>query len=194
VSPHSYTVAQRNYLRRHKTTARRTLTAFFNSQFGTALSIEQVTSTCTRLGLKTGRSGCCTPGCVPHNKGTKGLTSGSSTSFKTGRVPPNCQPVGTEILEADGYTKVKVASPNIWKSKHVMVWEKVHGPVPEGSCVIFADGDKQNFEPDNLVAVKRPELFFLNRKALIQPDKDLTKVAVNIAKVAVRIFELTRRQ
>ena len=191
---HKYTAEQLAYLKRHETIERRWLAASFNNHFGTALTIEQIKSTCSRIGLKTGRTGCFEPGNVPYNTGTKGLKTGSCTSFKPGQMPQTWVPVGTEVVEnKDGYTKVKIADPRTWKYKHVMIWEELHGPVPKGSCIIFADGDKQNFEPDNLVAVDRRELLFLNRKALIKPDKDLTKTAVNVAKVAVRAFELNRK-
>jgi hypothetical protein len=190
-----YTDEQVAFLQRHPTMKRSRLARLFNEHFGTALTEDQIKGKCGRLGLKTGRSGCFKPGHIPYNTGTKGLKTGSSTSFKPGMMPHNWCPVGTEVIEPkDGYTKVKIAEPKTWKHKHVLIWEQKNGPLPQGSCVIFADGDRQNFEPDNLVAVERRELLYLNRKALIQSDKDLTKTAVNIAKVAVRTYELIKKQ
>jgi len=192
---HRYAAEQLAYLRRHETIERRWLAASFNNHFGTELTVEQIKSTCSRIGLKTGRTGRYEPGDLPYNTGTKGLKFGSCTSFKAGQMPHNHQPVGTEVIcKKDGYTKVKIAEPKTWRHKHVLIWEKLHGPLPKGQCVIFADSDRQNFEPDNLVAVDRRELLFLNRKALIQQDGELTKIAVNIAKVAVKAAELNRKQ
>jgi len=36
---------------------------------------------------------------------------------------------------------------------HVVAWEAVHGPLPEGWHVHHKDEDKQNNEPDNLEAM-----------------------------------------
>jgi hypothetical protein len=190
-----YTAEQVAYLRRHETIERRLLAISFNNHFGTDLTVDQIKGKCTRMGLKTGRTGCFKKGNMPYNTGTKGLKKGSSTSFKPGRMPHNWCPVGTEVVEPkDGYTKIKIAEPKTWKHKHVHLWEQKNGPVPDGSCVIFADGDRENFEDDNLVLVKRSELLFLNRKSLIQRDAELTKTGVNIAKVAIRVAEIKREQ
>ena len=71
-------------------------------------------------------------------------------------------PVGTERVSKDGYIVVKVReeaavpmSKDNWVLKHVHVYEQAHGSVPDGCSVYFADGDRRNFDPDNLVAVPR---------------------------------------
>lgn len=72
-------------------------------------------------------------------------------------------PVGTERARKDGYVFVKVAErPAVgatgdnWVLKHVQVWEQHHGrEVDRGHVVMFADGDKLNFDVDNLVLVPR---------------------------------------
>ena len=72
------------------------------------------------------------------------------------------QPVGTERVSKDGYIVIKVRlrankpmSKDNWMLKHVWAYQQAYGPVPEGHVVYFADGDKRNFEPENLVAVPR---------------------------------------
>lgn len=71
-------------------------------------------------------------------------------------------PVGTERDGGKGYVVVKVAEESFvpqgkdnWKLKHVHVWERENGPLPEGHVVMFADRDPRNFDPGNLVAVPR---------------------------------------
>lgn len=78
-------------------------------------------------------------------------------------------PVGTERVGKDGYVVVKVReratvpmSKDNWRLKHVWEYEKAHGPVPEGHVVYFADGDRRNFDPDNLVAVPRSLVGIMN--------------------------------
>lgn len=77
-------------------------------------------------------------------------------------------PVGHE-RKTKGYVLVKVAPRAVdptakdnWKLKHVAVWEREHGPVPEGHNIVFADRDRRNFAPENLVAVPRRLVALLN--------------------------------
>lgn len=80
-------------------------------------------------------------------------------------------PVGTERDTGKGYVLVKVAErPEVpgakdnWRAKHVLAWEAVHGPVPEGYDVLRADGDPANLSPDNLVAVPHRMIARLNSR------------------------------
>lgn len=84
-----------------------------------------------------------------------------------GGKPPS--PVGSERDTGRGYVLVKVAehprvpqSKDNWRMKHVLAYERAHGPVPEGCVVVFADRDHSNFSPGNLVAVPRSLLGLLN--------------------------------
>lgn len=75
--------------------------------------------------------------------------------------------VGAEILR-DGYVYVKVSNTNCyrddWKPKTVIEWERANGrPLPEGYKVMFLDGDKTNYDPDNLYAVSKANSAHLGR-------------------------------
>lgn len=88
---------------------------------------------------------------------------------------PN-KPVGSERLGKDGYIMVKVEewpdrpqTKSNWKFKHHLVWEKANGcKLPEDKVVMFADKDRRNFDPANLVAVDRKYIGQLNNPEL--PD------------------------
>jgi hypothetical protein len=96
-------------------------------------------------------------------------------------------PLGSE-RKFNGFICVKIAhNPFVWKKKHVFIWEKANGPVPKGHVVIFADGNRLNFDPDNLILVSRGELAVINRKHLIFPDADLTKTGILIAKTIMLV-------
>lgn len=95
------------------------------------------------------------------NKNTKGLTSANRTSFKHGHQPHNHVAVGTESF-VDGYWKVKIAEPNIWKWKHRLIWENNNGPIPKGHAIVFRDGNTSNFSIENLELVTRRELRLRN--------------------------------
>lgn len=90
-----------------------------------------------------------------------------ATQFKKGNKPKQYYPVGTEMAIA-GYMYVKVAdvvnAPKWmnWKLKHRMLWERVHGPIPEGYNIQFKDGNPLNITIDNLYMISREEQMKVN--------------------------------
>lgn len=52
-----------------------------------------------------------------------------------------------------------------------------------GHKVIFADGNKRNFNIDNLILVTNSEALIMNKNKLIYEDVELTKTGSLIAKV-----------
>lgn len=67
-------------------------------------------------------------------------------------------PVGT-VQRCGVSEKIRVATTGDkskdYKWRSVVVWEQAHGvSLPEGYKVAFRDGNRFNFDPDNLVAVK----------------------------------------
>lgn len=101
------------------------------------------------------------PGLVPWNKGLKGFDAGgrsAETRFKKGErrgaAAHNWVPIGSERVTEDGYLQRKITdtgySPRDWKSVHIILWEKHHGPVPPDHVVVFENGDKTKIEIDNL--------------------------------------------
>jgi hypothetical protein len=52
---------------------------------------------------------------------------------------------------------VKVAEPNVWKKRAVVVWESLHGPLPRGQVVHHHDRNSLNDEPNNLQAMTRSQ-------------------------------------
>ena len=144
-------------------------------------------------------SGCYRKGDVPWNKG-KGMSEEvkekvKGTWFKKGEIPKNHRPIGSTRVSVDGYKLIKIAEPNKWALYHRHLWEKTHGEkLSKNEVVIFADGDKSNFDIDNLVKVSRSNLLYLNNKKLIFDDPELTKTGVNVSKVAEKINELERKE
>ena len=144
-------------------------------------------------------TGCYRKGDVPWNKG-KGMSEEvkekvKKTWFKKGEIPKNHRPVGSTRITVDGYTEIKIAEPNRWALYHRHLYEEEHGEkLKKNEAVIFADGDKTNFDIDNLVKVSRANLLYLNNNDLIFDDPDLTKAGVNVSKVAEKIFDLKRKE
>ena len=168
--------------------------SMMSCKFGFDYTRHQIKGAITRNKLNTGRTGRFEKGRATWNKGTKGLTKANVTSFKKGQKPHNYKPLGSERITKDGYCEIKVSDTGRrWKSKHLVVYEKHHGKVPRGSVVIFLDGDKRNFDIDNLHLVTRNQLAMLNKNSLIQKDAELTKTAINVVDLMKKISTIEKK-
>ena len=179
-----FTAAEIEFMRTHasgRTFAE--LTELLNKVFSKSYRVNQVKCACYDRGIKTG---------VPSGF-QKGHKIGLGNKHGCDKVPHNFHPVGTEVLDKSGLVRVKVsANPPVWKYKHAVLWMQKHGEIPAGHNVIFGDGNKQNFAIENLVLVTNAELAYLNRKSLIYNDTDLTKTALALTKLTLKINEKTR--
>ncbi|CAM3776881.1 HNH endonuclease [Litorimonas haliclonae] len=155
----NYSEEELAFLRSHAKTPRRRLAELFNDAFGRNVSLENIKAKCTRMGLKTGRTGCYSKGHVSHNKGRKGWCAPGSEKgwFKKGTQPPNQRPIGSErVCPKDGYILIKIDETNPHTGhrghfvlKHRHLWEQQNGPVPEGYFLKCLDGNKLNTCPTN---------------------------------------------
>ena len=168
--------------------------SMMSCKFGFDYTHHQIKGAITRNKLNTGRTGRFEKGHATWNKGTKGLTKANVTSFKKGQKSHNYKPVGSERITKDGYCEIKVSDTGRrWRPKHVLIYEKHHGKVPKGSAVIFLDGDKRNFDIDNLYLVTRSQLAMLNKNSLIQKDAELTKTAINVVDLMKKISAMEKK-
>ena len=168
--------------------------SMMSCKFGFDYAHHQIKGAITRNKLNTGRTGRFEKGHATWNKGTKGLTKANVTSFKKGQKSHNYKPVGSERITKDGYCEIEVSDTGRrWRPKHVLIYEKHHGKVPKGSAVIFLDGDKRNFDIDNLYLVTRSQLAMLNKNSLIQKDAELTKTAINVVDLMKKISAIEKK-
>ena len=168
----------------------------FNEHFGTNFKISQVRGWCHAHHLPCGVDMKFKKGNISHNKGRKGWYAPGCEKgwFKKGNRPHNTVSVNTEVITDDGYIKVKVAEPDVWELKHRIVWQKKYGKVPEGSCLIFLNGNRQDCRIENLMLIKRSILSVLNHEKLIFEDATATKCGVTMAMIKLRISELKKRK
>jgi len=165
-----------------------------NDGHGEPLTESQLKSFIGNNHVNTGRTGRFPKGHEPYNKGKKGPQYGYlPTCFKKGQMPINHRPVGSTRINVDGYTEIKVAEPNKWRSHHVVIWEEANGAVPKGHCLIFGDGNKQNITLDNLLLITRAELAMLNKFNLIGASAELTKTGVLVADLKMKMYEKKKR-
>lgn len=195
MAPHYFTPEEKKFVKDHVNDLSNTeLTKIFNEHFRLDLTIKQIKAFKKNHKLSSGLDGRFQPGHVPFNKGKKGVGGWEPTQFKKGHRPHNYKPVGTERVNGDDYVDVKIADPNKWKGKHVLIWEEHNGPVPKGYAVIFGDGNRRNFDPANLILVSRAQLAILNKRNLIQDNAELTRTGIILADIYGKIGERKRKK
>lgn len=198
---HKFTKKQIEFIKKiAKGKDSKTITVLFNNKFNLNLKVSQIQSCKQNHGIKSEIDCRFKKGNIPANKGKKGSMSPEqykkcqATMFKKGQMPHNHRPVGSERIDTEGYTYIKVAEPNEWKLKHRLLWEKKNGPIPEKHKLIFADGNRQNICLDNLILVSYSEAFIMNQKNLFKKDKELTKSGVAVAKLLDKINKSKKEQ
>lgn len=149
-----------------------------NEKFGTDFTGGQLKAFYARNSLKSGVTGYFKKGHEAFNKGMKwddymseeAQEMARSTTFKPGNMPHNHKEMYHERVNTDGYTEIKIREkyPGEYGNKnfvlkHRLIWEQHNGPVPEGCIVTFRDGNKRNFDPDNLILISRSQNAVLNR-------------------------------
>lgn len=139
------------------------------------------------------------PGQRPWNAGLKGWNAGGrsrETQFKPGVKPSNTwRPIGAERTSKDGILYRKVADTGIkrddWKAVHVLVWEEHNGPLPDGHIVIFKDGNSENFEPENLMALTRAEN--MRRNSISRYGEDYRSAAIRLGWFKRKLNQLEKK-
>lgn len=162
------------------------LADLFNQKFNTNITSRMIKSYKANNKLNSGLTGKFRKGQTPHNKGKKMpkevYEKVKHTMFAKGNVPPNHRPVGSERISKDGYIEVKVAEPNKWRLKQRVVYEEAKGKIPEGCTIIFLDGNKRNFNIDNLRCITRSELLYLNCNGL-NNSNEITETGILMARL-----------
>lgn len=165
-----------------------------NKKFGTQLREQQIKSFVKNHGITCGRNGHFQKGLIPHNKGTKGLMKPNRTSYQKGNMPFNHVEVGSERVNTGGYIEIKTAEPNIWQLKQRHVWAQIHGSDNLPENIRFLDDNRQNCDPSNLLAVDNKVNLVLNRTGFNQLPSEIKPVAVNVAKLQVKVNTIQKEQ
>ena len=155
-----------DWIRACRDMPRRELHALFVQVFDRPdVTQAQLTALCKRRGWLTGRTGRFEPGQRPWSAGQKGLRHAGSekTWFRKGQAPHNARGPGHEsVATTDGYVWMIVAETNPYTGaatrrvmKHRWLWERANGPVPPGHALKCLDGNRQNTDPSNWIAIPR---------------------------------------
>lgn len=103
-------------------------------------------------------------------------------------------PIGSEYTKPDGMVMVKTAR-NKWMYKQRLIYEKYHKvKLKSNEYVIFLDGNRNNFNIDNLEKVDYKEASYIGafkvNNDLIIKNKEITKVLLLMAKLNNKANEL----
>ena len=191
-----FTDEMKDFIQKHyKGVLRSDLCQMLNIEFGTDIPVKTVRNYCNNHNLRNGVNTQFGGGIITHYHWAKGTCSDAlkKTQFKKGHVPHNTLPVGSTYTDRDGYVYIKIAEPDVWKQKHYLIWEKINGKVPESSCVVFLDGNKQNYDINNLMLVTRAENCILNKKRMRTGDVDLDKTAILTARLISKTCKRGKR-
>lgn len=110
------------------------------------------------------------------------------------RTPKNSKPIGTEYTKPDGMILVKVAK-NKWVYKQRLIYENYYGvKLKEDEYVIFLDGNRNNFNIDNLKLLTRREASYLGvfkyDYGIDIKDRNVIETEIAIAKTIIKTKDL----
>lgn len=203
----TYTEAELSWIKACSDLPRPEAHALFVQVFGRQdVSLSNFNALCKRKGWMTGRTG----------QFVKGERRADNPSRK-GHAPPGCekgwfkpgvrrgvatklyQPIGTERMSKCGYRERKVNDDlplqRRWRAVHLVEWEAVNGPLPEGHCLKCLDGDRLNTDPKNWEAVPRALLPRLNGRFgrdYDQAPAELKPTILAVAKLEHKVREARR--
>ena len=109
-------------------------------------------------------------------------------------------PIGSERWTG-GYLYVKVADNPLaknfttadirknWVAKHRLVWESAYGKIPKGGIVVFLDGDRSNFDLNNLYCTNKKITTVMIRNNWFSGNPELTLTAIKWCELHYRMIE-----
>ena len=100
--------------------------------------------------------------------------------------------IGSERVLPSGYIQIRTGS-NTWEFKHKIIYEKHFGKLEDNDRVLFLDGDKTNFNIDNLKRVSKAQLVVMNRHRLIYNNAEATKMGIALADLIMKRNEVERK-
>jgi len=166
-----------------------------NEKFGTSFTQTGMKQFRQRNRIKSGVTGWYQKGHEPGTKGKKqeeymspeAIERTKATRFKKGERPVNEMPVGTIVVNSDGYLLRKRSMEGSlwerWEFLHRAVWIEHNGEIPEGMTVSFKDTNKLNCDIDNLMLISRSESVQMTRYGYRSQDPDITMAGLTLVRL-----------
>lgn len=173
------------------------LTERLNKRFNKNRTVASVDNRCKRIGARGAGDGRFKKGFVPWHKGLSKEEFKShytEESFAKGKFKPGEHSialkykVGDEVVR-DPYVYVKVTDSldvppeKQWEMKHRYIWKLHHGEIPENGSIIFLDGNKRNFDIDNLALVTRSQMGRMSTHKLYSEKREITSAGIMLCKL-----------
>lgn len=132
-------------------------------------------------------------GCIKNHSLKSGRTGQLGKGHSLNQVP-----IGTEKIWNEGtknkYVGIKIGEPSVWMHKHIYVYEKAYGKIPDSQIVIFLDGNTLNCELDNLMAIDKRVNVIMNKKRLPRKTREETLCSIAIASLIAIISDAEKRR
>jgi hypothetical protein len=201
-----FTADQVAWLHANANLSRAEVEGAFRAAFpGSTITRSQITSWRKNHKVRTGRTGRFEKGQTPPNKGRKGYSPPGCEKgwFRKGNIPHTHRGVGHESVDRkDGYVWIIVGETNPHTGaathrvmKHRWLWEKAHGPVPDGHRLKCLHGNKLNTDPSNWEAIPAglaPRLNGRFGRGYDQAPAELKPTIMAIAKLEHKAREARR--
>lgn len=118
------------------------------------------------------------------------------TMFQPGHRPHTWMPIGSDRTSKEGYLQRKTADTGCTRRDyalvHHLVW-RMHGHhIPAGHALVFRDGDKRNFDINNLELVTRAEL--MRRNSLHRHGPDIARAYQLVGALNRKINRITQQE
>ncbi|MBO1529618.1 HNH endonuclease [Psychrobacter sp. F1192] len=205
------TKAHHDFIKKHQAhITRKELARMFNEKFGLSVSVPSIASYAKRHGMLR----VITPlihkpehlqylednhGLLPRSQLTDKFNQHFGTSFtvkdirtvcrrldlKMEKVRRNHLPVGS-VRRRTKYLHIKVGEPDVWRSLHRHTYEEHYGPIPPDYIVMFADGDYDNTDIENLVCVPADASWIINKHSVAKTENpELNRAVMLTAALSV---------
>ncbi|WP_148263133.1 HNH endonuclease signature motif containing protein [Vibrio sp. EJY3] len=170
----------------------------FNNKFNCSVNKKTMYGSLKRYQFKAGRTGYFVKGQQPHNKGKPMPARGKSIETQFGGVRSNKKddekPLGsTRVDVKDGYLLVKVRmGTNAYELAHRVLWESVHGKIPDGHVIRFYDNSPEKIKSptiENLFIVGRAVHARLNKMDWKNTPLSIRETKVLIARLEQEILD-----
>ena len=172
--------------------SRKELLNALNEKFDLSIKLSQLVSFVKNRKIKSGRTGHFKKGVPSWSSGTRGILKANSASFKKGHVPHNWVPVGSERINSAGYHEKKIAEPNYWVGKHILLWQGINGAIPDNHNVRFKDGDKNNIRIENLILVNKSEHQYMTLNKLNEQPKEVQDTVILLSRDQAKTIKLEK--
>ena len=104
------------------------------------------------------------------------------------------RPVGSE-RKVGGYTYVKIGDSPLsknfttkqlrenWVQKQRLIYEKHKGKIPPKHYIVFLDGDRENFDIDNLYCCEKKIIAMMGRNGWFSDNAEITLTAIKLCEL-----------